>query len=87
MTTKKIDDGALPDRLDTTTWPRARVTAKLLREELAARGVPDAILRQIVPTSDIEGREMVRLGVWSVADADRLLAALASHPAPADTPS
>ena len=71
------------DRPDTTTWPRARVTAHLLREELGARGVPDGILRQIVPAQDIEGRPMVRLGVWSVADADRLLAALAGRPVPA----
>jgi len=68
----------MPDRPNTATWPRARVTALLLREELGARGVPDDILRQIVPTEDIAGRPMVRLGVWSVDDADRLLAALGS---------
>lgn len=74
----------MPDRLDATTWTRARTTARALRETLAERGVPDDILRQIVPASDMQGRQYVRLGTWALADADQLLAALAKHPAPAE---
>ena len=77
----------MPDRLDPMTWPRARVTARQLREALAARGIPADILRQIVPVGDMQGRQYVRLGTWSVGDADRLLAALAEHPAPTDAES
>lgn len=72
----------MPDRLDPMTWPRARVTAKLLREELAARGVPEVILRQIVPVGDMQGHQYVRLGTWGIGDAERLLAALTEHRAP-----
>jgi hypothetical protein len=58
----------MPDSLDTTIWPRASITA----------------LRQIVPAEDTAGRQMVRLGVWPMADADRPLAALAERPAPTE---
>lgn len=73
----------MPDRFDTTTWTRARRTALMLRQTLADRGVPDDLLRQIVPKSDLEGRQYVSLGTWPVDHVDRLLAALAANPAPA----
>jgi len=72
----------MPDRLNPTTWSRARATARQLREELAERGIPDAILRQIVPVDDIKGRPYVRLGTWGIGDAERLLAALTERRAP-----
>lgn len=64
-----------------TTGPaRARTTVRLLREELAGLGIPEDIVRQVTPTSDIEGRPLIRMGVsWDVDSADRLLAALSGR--------
>lgn len=61
---------------DTTGWPEARIVAARLREELAALGIPDEDVRQILPAADTTGRGMVRLGTVSVDSADRLAAAL-----------
>lgn len=61
---------------DTSTWPKSRVVAARLREELEALGIPESELRNVVPTADINGREQVRLGTASVDSADRLAAAL-----------
>lgn len=63
---------------DTSNWPRARMVAALLREELAALGLTEDEIRQVIPTADIKGREQVRLGTVSVESADRLLAKLYS---------
>lgn len=60
-------------------WPRARTTAALLREQLAALGIPDEELRQMIPCGDLGGGEKVRLGVLSVKSADLLLAALSGR--------
>lgn len=72
----------MPDSLDRTNWPRGRLTAALLRDELQAIGVPADQARQVVPSRDALGREYVRLGTLSVDNADRLLAALTSRAAP-----
>lgn len=61
---------------DTSTWPKSRVVAARLREELAELGLTEQEIRQIIPTADIEGREQVRLGTVSADSADLLAAAL-----------
>lgn len=61
---------------DTSSWPQNRVVAARLREELAELGLTEQEIRQIVPATDIEGREQVRLGTVSVESADKLAAAL-----------
>lgn len=55
---------------------RAQTIVALLREELGALGIPEQELRNILPTADITGRELVRLGTIGVDSADRLLAKL-----------
>lgn len=61
---------------DTSSWPKNRVVAQRLREELAELGLTEQELQNIVPTADIKGREQVRLGTVAADSADRLAAAL-----------
>ena len=85
------DKGAAIADADTNGTPlptagpeRARTTVRLLREELAGLGIPRDVIKQLVPTSDIEGRPLIRMGAsWDVDSADRLLAALSERRAPA----
>jgi hypothetical protein len=70
------------------TPARARTTVTLLREELAGLGFPEDIVRQVIPTADVEGRPLIRMGAsWDVDSADRLLAALSDRRTPAGAAS
>lgn len=56
----------------------ATEVVRLLRERLTELGLPPDQVRQVVPQTDMERRAYVRIGVLTVASAEKLLRALAS---------
>jgi hypothetical protein len=79
----------MPDTIHAAAgeWRRARLTAELLREQLAALGVPPEDTRGITARSDMGGRAYVYLGTFTVGSADLLLAAMSGRTAPAEVTS
>lgn len=55
---------------------RAHDLVKELRDELRLLDLPDELIREVVPQSDIVRRPYVRLGTWKLDHAEQLLTAL-----------
>ncbi len=73
----------MPDTDHTNTAERDRVheIVTQLRRRLADIGLPDDQVRQVIPITDMQRRPHVRLGTFTVASAELLLAALTRPPA------
>lgn len=67
-------------------WTRAQTTVRLLRDELRSIGIPEDVVRRILPQGDVGEGEHVRFGAWPVDAADRLLAALSARHVGEPTP-
>ncbi|WP_333771545.1 hypothetical protein [Streptomyces sp. IBSBF 2435] len=69
-----------PARQASESQARAHEIVRDLRAVFAALGLPPDQVQQILPTSDIERRGMVRLGTLTVAAAEIVLRALTGPP-------
>lgn len=61
-----------PDPPPAPDEPDAHEVVPRLRQKLRRLGLPEDVIRQVVPTSDMERRRLVRLGTWSVQHAAML---------------
>ncbi|MEV6008622.1 hypothetical protein AB0M29_17625 [Streptomyces sp. NPDC051976] len=59
---------------------RQHDAVRQLRERLAELGLPKDQVRQILPVTDMQRRPYVRLGTWTVDNAEKLLDAITSAP-------
>lgn len=73
----------MPDTDHATTVEHDRVheIVTQLRQRFADMGLPDDQVRQVIPITDMQRRPYVRLGTFTVASAELLLAALTRPPA------